>query len=135
MELHMMFVGSEDMLNRCRQPRSELMTSVSSIVGQKSYGPVLEFIGVNVVFQDTGIMELKRRLSRKRKEFCIDVELSRQWVEAASGVEIKLALLGCLIEAIRAAGQCLKDEQHSFASEDVIADLQTLLDEFSETTQ
>lgn len=50
MELDLMFVGSESILDRCRQPRRELMRLVSAAIKNKSYGTSIEFMGVNVLF-------------------------------------------------------------------------------------
>lgn len=129
MELDIMFIGSEDILGRCRQPRREVMELVSAAVGEKHYGATLELLGVNVIFQDAGMIELGTRVSRKRKEIGVDVELSRQWAKNASDAEIRLALLQCLIKAVGMVRERLTRDDDDFDAQALGADLETLTDQ------
>jgi hypothetical protein len=127
MELDLMFIGSEEIVSRCRQPRSEVMELVSAAVGKKHYGTTLELVGVNVVFQDTGMIKLATRIFRKRKEASVDLELSRHWAKNASDAEIKLAFLRCLTKAVEMAGERLTRDDDDFDAQALTADLQTVI--------
>lgn len=132
MELDLVFIGTGDIPDRCRQPRREVMELVSAVVGEKKYGATLEFLGVNVVLQDTGLIKLGTRVFRKRKEAAVDVELSKQWVKNASDSEIKLALLYSLVEAVDLVGKKLTRKGDDFDAPALVADLQILIDDMRE---
>jgi len=131
-DLDLVFIGVGDIPDRCRQPRREVMELVSAVVGEKKYGATIEFLGVNVVLQDTGLIKLGTRVFRKRKEAAVDVELSKQWIKNASDSEIKLALLGSLLEAVDLVGKKLTRKGDDFDAQALIADLQILIDDVRE---
>ncbi len=128
MELDLMFTGSEDILSRCCQPRHEVMKFVSPIVGKRDYGTTIKFLGVNIVFQDMGMIELGVRVFRTKKEIDVDVELGREWVKNAKDADIKLALLQCLIKAVGIAKQHLTRKDDDFDTDKLTADLESVLD-------
>lgn len=124
MELYLMLTGTGDIATKCDRLELELMELISATVS-KGYGTTLESIGVNVVLQDAGMIELATRVFRKRKEAAVDVELSRQWAKNASDAEIRIALLECLIKAVGLVREHLRDDD-DFDAQALVADLETL---------
>ena len=127
----MILVGSDDIMEMCRQPRNDVMQLVTPVVGRGYYGSTLEFIGIGVIFQDAGLMELGVRPARKTKEIGIDVEVSRKWVRNASAIEIRFALLQCIIKAVRIAKQRLTRKTDDFDADKLVADLEAIADKLN----
>jgi hypothetical protein len=125
MELDLMLVASKDNLSKWRRPRRGVLELVTAAIGEKNYGTTFDFLGVGVVFQDTGLIPLRTRLLRKRKEAEAEVELSNQWAKNASDIEIKLALLQSLIRAVGLVRERLRDDD-DFDAEALVADLEAL---------
>jgi hypothetical protein len=125
MKLDLTFDGSEEILSRWRRPRREVMERLSTVIGKKNYGTTFGFLGVGVIFQDTGMIPLGTRLFRKRKEAEAEVELGRQWAKSASDAEIRLALLQSLINGVGMVKERLRDDD-DFDAEALVADLKTL---------
>ena len=123
MELTLMFVGSEDILSKCRQPRREILELASEVISKRHYGTMLDYLRVTVVFQDTGMIETRTSMSRKRKEVSVEVELSKEWVRNADDSEIKLALLKCLLRAAEIVGQHIDRANDDFDIQALTADL------------
>ncbi|MBI5304892.1 MAG: hypothetical protein HY868_22350 [Chloroflexi bacterium] len=126
MEIDLMFTGSDDILNKCRQSRREIVELVSAVVSKNDYGTTIRFLGVNVIFQDIKLIEPGVRLFRKRKEIDVEVELRMDWVRNANVIDIKLTLLQCLINAAKIAKSRMTRKDDHFESDKLVDDLRAI---------
>ena len=126
MDINLMLVGSKSVAKICHQPRNDVMALVTSAVGSKDYGNSIDSLFVSVVIQDYGMIPLGIRISRKKKQVEVDVELSHAWVKNASVEEIKLALLGCLLKGVKDVGSQLNKKDDDFNKQSLAADLEAL---------
>jgi hypothetical protein len=128
MKISLMFTGSDDILQKCRPLRREVTDLVSSKIVKTDYGTTLDLLLVNVVIQDTEMLRLGTKLSRKSKDIRVDIPLSWRWVKQSQDSEIKLALLECLVKAVEITRQRLTRKDDDFEADELIADLKTLAD-------
>jgi hypothetical protein len=80
MKISLMFTGSDDILQKCRSLRREVIDLVSSKIVKTDYGTTLDLLLVNVVIQDTKMLRLGTKLSRKSKDIRVDIPLSWRWI-------------------------------------------------------
>jgi hypothetical protein len=126
MKISLMFTGSDDILRKCRTPRHQVMELVSSAIAANDYGNTLDLLLVNVVIQDTEMLKLGTKLSRKSKDIRVDIPLRWQWTKLAQDSEIKLALLECLLKAVEITKQRLSRKSDNFNADALIANLKAL---------
>jgi hypothetical protein len=128
MKISLMFTGADDVLQKCRPLRRQVMDLVSSVVATNDYGTTLELLLVNVVIQDTRMLRLGTRLSRETKDIGVDIPLSRKWAKQARNPEIKRALLESLIKAVEITKLRLTRKDDDFKADELITDLKAIVD-------
>lgn len=132
MKISLMFTSSGDVSQKCRPLRRQVLDLVSSAVATQDYGTTLDFLLVNVVIQDAGLIKLGTKLSRKSKDIGVDVPLGWKWTKNAQDSEIRLALLECIIKAVQITKQRLTRKDDDFDADKLITDLRTVADRLVE---
>ena len=130
MEISLMFTcSSNNIVEKCRLLRREVLDLVSSATAAKDYGASLDLLLVNGVFQHIEWLKLGSKLSRKNKDIRVDVPLGGVgWAWAAKDSDLRIALVKCLIQGVEVAKQRLTRESDDFAADKLIADLKTVLE-------
>jgi hypothetical protein len=67
--------SSNNIIEKCRPLRREVLDLVSSATAAKDYGTSLDLLLVNGVFQHIEWLKLGSKLSRKNKDIRVDVPL------------------------------------------------------------
>ncbi len=129
MGISLMFTcSSDDILEKCRPLRRQILDLVSSTIAAKDYGTSLDLLLVNVVFQDIEWLKLGSKLSRKSKDIRVDVPLGWAWARAAKDSDLRIALVKCLIQGVEVAKQRMTRKSDDFAADKLIDDLKTVLE-------
>src|SRR5512137_194903 len=104
MEISLMITYStDDIFQKYRPLRRQVLDLVSSAITAKDYGTSLDLLLVNVVFQDIEWLKLGSKLSRKSKDIRVDVPLGWAWARAAKDSDLRIALVKCLIQGVEVA--------------------------------
>ena len=126
LKISLMFTCSSELHSKCRLLRQQVLESVSSAIAGKDYGATIDLILVNIVIQDSDLVELKTKLSRESRDIRVDVPLSPSWIQDAQDQQSKAAILRQLVCAVDIVKLRLTRRDDDFWADELIADLRSI---------